>query len=65
MRKDGKQVDIANDLGISDRTIRRATFKLREYGDIEGGKKKAGPKPKLSDEMKHVMSISLVIANVY
>jgi transposase len=56
-KKGGKQVKVADDMGISTRTIRRAKANLKKYGDIEGGKGKAGPKPKLSAQMENVIII--------
>lgn len=58
-----KQVDVAATLGISDRTIRRARSKARKHGDIEGGQKKAGPKPKLTPEMENVIPFFILIAD--
>lgn len=39
-----KQTAVAQELGLSTRTIQRANAKLRLYGDIEGGAQKRGPK---------------------
>ena len=58
--KGTKQEDIADSLGICSRTIRRARSKLHKYGDIEGGKKKAGRKPKLTYQMENVSLLSLL-----
>lgn len=55
--KGANQVDVAESLGISDRTIRRAKSKLRRYGDIEGGKKKPGRKQKITYPMEDVDSL--------
>ena len=55
--KGRKQEEIAKSLGISDRTIHRAKFKLHHHGDIEGGAKKAGPKPKMTPQMEDVNSL--------
>jgi transposase len=49
-----KQEDAAKILGIGDRTIRKVKRKQRLYGDIEGGVKKRGPKPKLTEELIQV-----------
>lgn len=46
--------DIAKTVGISIATIRRAKRKLKTTGDIEGGIKKRGRKPKLDQGMKNV-----------
>jgi transposase len=42
-----KQSDIAITLDISVRTVQRAKKKSHEHGDVEGGKKKSGPKGKI------------------
>lgn len=46
--------DIAKTVGISTATIKRAKRKLKTTGDIEGGIKKRGLKPKLDQGMKNV-----------
>jgi len=43
--------DTSNFIGIATRTIQRAQKKLETFGDIEGGYKVRGPKPKLTHEM--------------
>src|SRR5271154_1573774 len=48
--KGAKQEDIADSLVICSRTIRRARSELHKYGDIKGGKKKAGRKPKITSK---------------
>lgn len=48
------QDDIVDILGISVSTIQRAKYRLRDYGDIEGGQQKRGPKPKLSTDLEQV-----------
>lgn len=62
--KGKKQKEVAASLGISARIIRRARSKMRRHGDIEGGRKKAGPIPKLSSKMEDVfqlLSLQLLI----
>jgi len=54
LQNGSNQAHAASVLGISDRTIRRVKSKAKNYGDIEGGRKKAGRKPKLSAEMEEV-----------
>jgi transposase len=49
-----KQREVKDILGISISTIQRATYKLRDYGDIEGGTQKRGPKAKLSRDLEDV-----------
>jgi transposase len=49
-----KETEVAESLGISLRTLQRAKQRLRDYGDIEGGKQKQGAKPKLSPGMEEV-----------
>jgi transposase len=51
---DMKQADITKTLGISKSTLTRAKRKLKTTGDIEGGVKKRGRKPKLDQGMKDV-----------
>src|ERR1700686_3401948 len=46
---------IAHSLGISEPTIKRAKKKSAEHGDIEGGCKKSGRKPKISMLMEEVI----------
>jgi len=46
-----KQTAVAQELGLSTRTIQRASEKLSLYGDIEGGSKKRGLKGKLHEGM--------------
>jgi transposase len=48
------QKETAKMLGIGDRTIRKVKRKQRLFGDIEGGGKKRGPKPKLTEELIQV-----------
>jgi hypothetical protein len=50
-----KQDEIAESLGISGRTIRRAKSKQRHFGDIEGGARKRGRKSILSAGMEDVL----------
>lgn len=49
-----KQADIAITLDISVRTVQRAKKKSRECGDVEGGRKKSGPKGKIDQYMEEV-----------
>src|SRR5947207_15617721 len=44
----------SNVFGISKRGIQRSRKRLRVYGDIEGGRRKRGPKPKFDDIMINV-----------
>ena len=46
-----KQGEIAKALGIGDCTICHARNKLLQHGDIEGGAKKGGHKPKMTPQM--------------
>jgi len=48
------EVNVAEYLDISDRTIHRARSKLRDHGDIEGGARQKGRKPKLTPQMEDV-----------
>ena len=48
------QTDIAENLGISVCTITKSKHKLKTYGDIEGGQRKRGPKPKMDPGMQDV-----------
>jgi transposase len=52
---------VAHSLSISVSTLQRAKRKLRDHGDVEGGKKKAGPKPKLSPGMLNVNSFLMML----
>jgi transposase len=52
-----KQADIAVTLDISIRTVQRAKKKSREYGDVEGGRKKSGPKGKIDQYMEEVYHV--------
>jgi transposase len=52
-----KQADVAYSIGISTATIKRAKRKQRLFGDIEGGARKRGPKPKMSPE---IIDVSLI-----
>jgi len=52
---------VAHSLGISVSTLQRAKKKLHDHGDVEGGKKKAGPKPKLSPGMLNVNSCLMIL----
>jgi hypothetical protein len=54
LEKGNNQLQAAEILGISDRTIPHARSRARNHGDIEGGKKKPGQKVKLTPEMKEV-----------
>jgi transposase len=49
-----KQPEIKDTLGISISVIQRAKYKQRDHGDIEGGAKKRGPKPKMSADLEDV-----------
>ena len=48
------QVDIAKELGISVCTITKAKHKFAQYGDIEGGQRKRGPKPRMDPGLQDV-----------
>lgn len=48
------QAEIKEILGISVSAIQRAKYKQRDHGDVEGGAKKRGPKPKLSVDLEDV-----------
>ena len=48
------QPQIKDILGISISVIQRAKYNLHNYGDIEGGAKKRGPKPKMSADLEDV-----------
>jgi len=48
------QPEIKDILGISISAIQRAKYKQRDHGDIEGGAKKRGPKPKMSADLEDV-----------
>ena len=47
----------SNVFGISKRAIQRSRKKLRVHGDIEGGRRKHGRKPKFDDTMVNVLSL--------
>lgn len=49
------QLEISDILTISISAIQRAKYKLRDHGDIEGGPKKRGPKPKLGADLEDVI----------
>ena len=53
------QKDIAHELGISVSLITKTKAKMIKHGDIEGGKKKSGPKEKMDPGMQEVF-ISLL-----
>jgi transposase len=53
-----KQTAVAQELGLSTRTIQRANEKLRLHGDIDGGAQKRGPKGKLHEGMIEVYPIA-------
>ena len=46
--KGHKQAEIADSLGISDHTIHHAKATLKKCGNIEGGARNQGHKPKLT-----------------
>src|SRR5579859_1277804 len=48
------QVQAADHLGMSRRSVQRAKAKLENYGDVEGGAKQRGRKRLLSPEMEDV-----------
>jgi transposase len=48
------QEEIKDILGISVSVIQRAKYRQRDHGDVEGGAKKRGPKPKLSVDLEDV-----------
>lgn len=49
------QLEISDILKMSVSAIQRAKYKLRDHGDIEGGTKKRGPKPKLGPDLEDVL----------
>jgi len=51
-----QEKDIALELNISVSTVQRAKWKAFRYGDVEGGRKKAGPKGKIDGFMEEVES---------
>ena len=51
-----KPKQVARGLGISESTVYRAKRRIKEYGDVEGGKKKAGRKPLLPPGIQDVFS---------
>jgi hypothetical protein len=51
-----KQEQAATLLEIGSRTIRKAERNLRIHGDIEGGRQKRGPKPKMTEDLIQVKS---------
>ena len=52
---------VAHSLGISISILQRAKRKLYDHDDIEDGKKKAGPKAKLSPGMLNVNSYLMIL----
>jgi len=56
-----KLTAVAQELGLSIRTIQRASEKLRLYGDIEAGAKKRGPKGKLHEGMIEVSPVTSML----
>jgi hypothetical protein len=56
-----KQADIAAAAGVSVSTIASAKKKMKNYGDIEGGRKKRGPNPKMDPGMEAVISLFCAI----
>ena len=56
-----KQTAVAQELGLSTRTIQRASEKLRLYSDIEEGAKKRGPKGKLHEGMIEVRPVPSIL----
>jgi len=56
----GQKLDeVANSISISKATIKRAKRKQQLYGDIEGGKRKRGPKALFTPAIINVSSISI------
>jgi len=49
-----KHTEIAEQLAISVGTITIAKRKMKNHGDIEGGRRKRGPKPKMDPRMEMV-----------
>ena len=47
----------ASMMRISESTVARAKKKQRLFGDIEGGKKKPGPRPKFTPEIINVIRL--------
>ena len=50
----GHSAEIAEQLAISVGTITNAKRKMKNHGDIEGGRQKRGPKPKMDPGMEMV-----------
>ena len=50
--QDVKEIDIAENLDISLRTVQRVKNKYRKYGDVEDGIKKCGHKSLMDPGMK-------------
>ena len=50
------QVDAATATGISLSTVKRAKRKQKRYGDVEGGHRKSGPKPKFTSNIINASS---------
>ena len=50
------QVDAATATGISLSTVKRAKRKQKRYGDVEGGRRKSGPKPKFTPDIINASS---------
>jgi transposase len=56
----GQKLDeVANSIGISKAIIKRAKRKQQLYGDIEGGKRKRGPKALFTPEIINISPISI------
>jgi len=53
-----KEIDIAQNLDVSLRTIQRVKSKYRKYGDVEGGVKKCGRKSLMDSGMENVSLLS-------
>lgn len=56
--QDVKETDIAQNLGVSLRTVQRVKNKYRKYGDVEGGVKKRGRKSLMDPGMENVSLLS-------
>jgi hypothetical protein len=49
-----KAKTVAKAYGMSERALRRAQLKLRLFGDVEGGRKKRGPRHSIGHNMGEV-----------
>ena len=58
--KGHSQREIAETLAINIDTITRAKQKMKSDGDVEGGRHKCGPKPKMDPRMQDVCFLVFV-----